>query len=322
MQHISIAEIISLIEAASDNEKNQICDYLNQENTLIKVTNVINSIAEINHDCPHCKSTNTRKFGKTLKGLQRYQCRDCMKTYNALTGSPLAHLHKREQWLNMAKALQARETLDQTAARCGTGHATAFRWRHRFLQASAHDMADNLDGIVEADETYFHRSHKGKNLVGSKPRKRGGRLKHHPGISSFLVGVVVAVDRAGGIVDGVLQDTSTASISNILKGKLSSTVKLCIDGGNALWSFAQQNKLSCAVMPQGKYVSEYEPCFHIQTVNSYHSHLKNWMRHFRGVATKYLQNYLGWFRRFKREQLDVPHFAWIESSVTFQCNSF
>ena len=50
MQNISIAEIISLIEAASDNEKEQINEYLNQENTLIKVTNVINSIAELNHD--------------------------------------------------------------------------------------------------------------------------------------------------------------------------------------------------------------------------------------------------------------------------------
>lgn len=36
--------------------------------------------------------------------------------------------------------------------------------------------------------------------------------------------------------------------------------------------------------------------YHIQHANSYHSRLKGWIRDFNGVATKYLQNYLTWFR--------------------------
>lgn len=35
--------------------------------------------------------------------------------------------------------------------------------------------------------------------------------------------------------------------------------------------------------------------YHIQNVNSYHSRLKDWIRGFQGVATKYLLNYLNWF---------------------------
>ena len=34
--------------------------------------------------------------------------------------------------------------------------------------------------------------------------------------------------------------------------------------------------------------------YHIQHINSYHSILKNWIRRFHGVATKYLNNYLIW----------------------------
>ncbi|MGE5599373.1 MAG: hypothetical protein ACM3XS_08335, partial [Bacteroidota bacterium] len=34
--------------------------------------------------------------------------------------------------------------------------------------------------------------------------------------------------------------------------------------------------------------------YHIQSVNSYHSRLKTWVRRFNGVATKYLLNYLIW----------------------------
>lgn len=36
--------------------------------------------------------------------------------------------------------------------------------------------------------------------------------------------------------------------------------------------------------------------YHIQNVNSYHSCLNKWMDRFNGVATKYLQHYLAWFR--------------------------
>jgi hypothetical protein len=34
----------------------------------------------------------------------------------------------------------------------------------------------------------------------------------------------------------------------------------------------------------------------VQNVNGFHSRLKDWMRHFKGVATKFLDNYLAWFR--------------------------
>lgn len=37
--------------------------------------------------------------------------------------------------------------------------------------------------------------------------------------------------------------------------------------------------------------------FHIQHVNSLHSRLKKWLNGtFRGVATKYMQDYLNWFK--------------------------
>jgi hypothetical protein len=40
--------------------------------------------------------------------------------------------------------------------------------------------------------------------------------------------------------------------------------------------------------------------FHIQNVNAYDSRLKQWMRRFNGVATRYLDSYLGWRRMIER----------------------
>ncbi|MBB2165602.1 hypothetical protein HLH26_13880, partial [Gluconacetobacter sp. 1b LMG 1731] len=40
----------------------------------------------------------------------------------------------------------------------------------------------------------------------------------------------------------------------------------------------------------------------LQNVNAYDSRLKDWMRRFRGVATKYLATYLGWRRMIEALQ--------------------
>jgi hypothetical protein len=43
----------------------------------------------------------------------------------------------------------------------------------------------------------------------------------------------------------------------------------------------------------------------VQNVNAYHSRLKAWVQKFRGVATRYLDSYLGWFRALDREKGNV-----------------
>jgi len=35
--------------------------------------------------------------------------------------------------------------------------------------------------------------------------------------------------------------------------------------------------------------------YHINNVNNYHSGLKDFVRQFKGISTKYLDNYLNWF---------------------------
>lgn len=319
MKNLSVLDILNEIDSFSLDEKKQLLTYIEEKTDDEKILNLVNFIAIKVHTCPHCGSQNIRKFG-TNNGLQRFDCKNCHKKYNALTGTPLAHLHKREQWLNMASALNDSISLDKTAERCNIVHSTAFRWRHKFLKNISQDMSKTLDGIVEADETYFPKSHKGKHDDDEKPRKRGG-IKGK-GLSQNFVGVIVAIDRLGGVIDGILDNSSTKSIAKILKNRLSQRSKLCIDGGSALWGFVIQNNVSFAMMPSGKYVSEYEPIYHIQTVNSYHSRLKSWIRRFRGVATKYLNSYLGWFRKFERSTNCISNIGWLQNSVTISVNSF
>ena len=151
--------------------------------------------------CPHCASEGAVSRGMA-RGLRRYQCKGCGRTFNALTGTPLSGLHHKERWLSFGASLAKGETVKASAARCDVAVSTAFRWRHRFLAAARSD-SEVLKGIVEADETYFLESRKGARGLGRKARRRGGKAKKR-GLSREQVPVLMAADRSGTTVSAVL----------------------------------------------------------------------------------------------------------------------
>jgi transposase-like protein len=111
--------------------------------------------------CPHCAGREVVGWGRS-HGLLRFRCKSCGRTFNALTKTPMAHLRKKEKWLDHARAMIEGKSLAKTAALCGVHPTTAFRWRHRFLRAPASDKPRSLSGIVEADETFILESFKGR----------------------------------------------------------------------------------------------------------------------------------------------------------------
>ncbi len=49
--------------------------------------------------CPRCDDGGPVVRHGHANGLQRYKCRACGRTFNALTGTALARLRQREKWL-------------------------------------------------------------------------------------------------------------------------------------------------------------------------------------------------------------------------------
>jgi transposase-like protein len=111
--------------------------------------------------CPHCAGRAIVGWGRS-HGLSRFRCKSCSRTFNALTKTAMAHLHKRERWFDHARAMIEGKSLVKTAELCGVHPTTAFRWRHRFLSAPAADKPRSLSGIVEADETFILESFNGR----------------------------------------------------------------------------------------------------------------------------------------------------------------
>jgi hypothetical protein len=210
-----------------------------------------------------------------------------------LTGTPLAHLRKKDRWAAQAEALITAESVATAAKRCGVAVTTAFRWRHRFLAASTQDKPSRLSGIVEADETFILESFKGRRSDLPRPaRKRGGKATKR-GLSAEQIPVLVARDRQGATTDAVLPKLSRAAVTAALGGVVRPDNQLCCDGGKAIVGFARKTGIPCQILPSPGGPRPEAPDLHINNVNGYHSRLKEWLRPFHGVATKYLDNYLG-----------------------------
>src|SRR5271168_2753839 len=127
--------------------------------------------------CPHCAGREVVGWGRS-HGLLRFRCKSCGRTFNALTKT-MAHLRKKDRWLDHARAMIEGKSLAKTAKLCGVHPTTAFRWRHRFLRAPASDKPRSLRGIVEADENFVLESFKGRwSNLPRKARKRGGTARH------------------------------------------------------------------------------------------------------------------------------------------------
>ena len=123
--------------------------------------------------CPHCGATHLHRYGQA-HGLQRYRCTACSKTFNALTGTPLARLRHKAKWLDYLQCMLDSQTIRQAAQASGVHRNTSFRWRHRFLKWAKDDRPTPLHGITEADETYLlesallHKSAVGQDMPNPK----------------------------------------------------------------------------------------------------------------------------------------------------------
>ena len=247
--------------------------------------------------CPHCAAGHVTRNGHA-NGLQRYRCRDCGKTFNALTGSALARLHQRGKWVDQAAALAEGHTLRQVARQLNIALSTAHRWRHRFLRQPSVERVAALQGIAEADETYFLHSRKGQRHLHRPPRQRGGKASTR-GLAPDLVPVLVARDRAGQTANLILPSTRATDMASALRPLLPTDTILCTDGSSALAAAARSLGVEhhAINVAAGCRVSG---AWHIQNVNAFDSRLRLWMHRFKGIATDYLAHYLGWFRALDR----------------------
>ncbi len=277
------------------------------------VASIVHRRVEVS-GCPHCRSDEIVGWGRS-DGLPRYRCKACGKTFNALTKTPMAGLHKKEEWLAHAEAMIDGASLAKAAARCSVHATTAFRCRHRFLTALSSDKPQSMRGIVEGDKMFVLESFKGKRSGLPRPsRKRGGQAAKR-GLSAEQIPIVVVRDRQGATFDAVLPKLNRASMAAALGDVLAGAETFCCDGGTSIVACARAAGLPVHVLSAPGGSRPDAPQFHINNVNGYHGRFNEWMRRFHGVATKNLPNYLGWRRALEALGQQASPRRWILGTV-------
>jgi transposase-like protein len=187
--------------------------------------------------CPHCQGTHVVLFGKR-KDIQKYHCKNCGKYFNDLTGTPLAHLKKRDKWPQLAQAMQDSLSIRKTAEKLGISINTSFRWRHRLLNGlEKYRQKVQLSGIVEIDETMFRYSEKGSRALSRKRHKRGGD-NHTRGRSKEQVYAVIARDRTNKTRSFLLKHMSGKALVNEIAGTIGFDSQICTDAWRSYQTMA------------------------------------------------------------------------------------
>lgn len=248
--------------------------------------------------CPHCSSLKYSKDGQEKSGVQRYRCKSCKRSFNAYSGTWLAEINKKDLLVPYLKLMREGLSLEKTGKKLDISKKTAFDWRHKITASLNNVGKGNFKGITESDETFFLHSKKGSKNLSAQARKRGDKATTK-GISNEHVAAIVTMDREKSV------DLKLACFGRITKGdiekaigeKMCEQTVLCTDGHVSYKGFAMDNKLEHHVLRANLKQYVKQKIYHIQHVNSAHSRLKLWINKvMHGVATKYLQNYLNWFR--------------------------
>ena len=287
----------------------QVRDALHPAAGLDQVVSLISEVRAPGRCCPRCGNEQCYRHG-FANDLQRFRCCACGRTFNDLTGTPLARLRLKAKWLAYSQVLLDSLPVRKAANRVGVHRNTAFRWRHRFLHWVKLDRPAALNGIVEADETFLLESQKGSRRLDRPPRRRGGRAAKR-GISSELDCILVACDREGRTIDAVTGRGAlrVAQLERDLLPRLNRQALLVSDSHAAYRAFARKHRIAHETVNLRARVRVRRLgnlAIQVQNVNAYHQRFKSWLQRFRGVASRYLPNYLGWRWALDGERIIFP----------------
>lgn len=237
--------------------------------------------------CPRCSSKNIKKVGYNHQcHKQGYQCKECSRKFFS-TCNTLTHATKKPIgcWITAIECILNHDTLSQMAEKCGIHKTTAFYWRHKILDRIK-DLVntDILSDVVYLDETLVPITFEEKDK--SIPEKRG--------ISENKINIACAIDIHNHIRCIVSERgrITTASLIEIYKSHIMSHTTIVSDSLRSYHEFMRVMKAEWIKIPSKK-----TECngYTLERVNELHSCIKHFLYNYRGVGSKYLQNYISLF---------------------------
>lgn len=240
-------------------------------------------------ECPKCGCNHYIKYGY-FKGIQRYKCKECGKTFSLVTNTICSYSKKSPAlWIYFIELMLAKRTLKYCADKLKININTAFYWRHKILHAMTFNIIpQRLLGNIHMIKASTKENFKGNKHINTDIREK------------------VFVVAAKGEEDSIL----------------------CLPVCKKRWDmnlfnekvYVKVDKNAYIVPYYDRYISiiakrhnknmDYKNKCDDKFISSFNLICKSWFKPFFGVATKYLKEYFCWFITFNLEKkfFNLPFF--------------
>lgn len=298
---------------------NKINTSVNKINTSVNKVNTSSRIlAKEGLKCPKCGCTDLNKNGKT-NDKQRYICKGCRITFDKTSNSPLSGTKlSLEKWFKYCELMIHGGSIRQCARVISVSVPTSFYMRHRILDVLNLSISrEELNGSVEIDHYLLPECFKGQRSAFNKNCKFERNYSigfesmeleiireksiHKKSLSDKLyknnykgnICIQTAIDGNGHIISRVIskERPNLEDFSKFFGDKLKNTSIFYVPKNKSFPNLKLLNS-----MKNIKYIKVQRFSYDLNIVDGYCRRLDTWMKQFKGVASKYLNNYLSWFK--------------------------
>jgi len=227
--------------------------------------------------CPNCGNTHYIKHGY-FKGIQRYRCKECGKTFSLVTNSIWSYSKKEpNKWIKFIELMLEKRTLKYCSRKLGISINTAFYWRHKVLHAMTFSKIPNLlMGNIHMTKISTKENFKGNKHIDTDVREK-----------IFIVS-------AKGREDSILclpickkrWDFNKFNEKVYKRFHKNSTIIPYVDRYICIIAEKHNKKLGFSKKINNVNLDKF--------IGGFNLIFKSWFSSFYGVATKYLKEYFCW----------------------------
>ena len=252
-------------------------------------------------ECPRCHATDFTKRGRDRNGTQRYLCHNCNRSFTSRTGRLLA-LSKLDMrtWMSFARCMANVLPLELTARHCKVSVRTAWFMRMRVCEIVHQNLLEPRAGRYEMGLIRLPENHKGNHHIPPSSSDSGVPCESGSNHGERqMVDVSFGTNQYGDTLFGIDSAIVNARrTSNDLVDELP-------DGSIAISSRGESQREAFVIHEQIMYLLE-EHRFKMRETTE--TQVRDFLSSFNGVATRYLDRYLDWYRYRKqlRDTGDVP----------------
>ena len=237
--------------------------------------------------CAHCHSQEVIRYG-TYNSKQRYKCNTCKRTFGDFTNSPLNMCHFPDKWPKFIECIIKGLSLRESAVLVGVSYITLFYWRHKLLIALKSIENAKFIGLVEVADIFLPYSLKGPNAIEYRPARKSGRKFEY--LHGEKVCVITAIDESKNIA-------ARATLNFGFNKK-------CVEGALGKLVTEENTMLFLQKPPYSAFCNDRKIKFfnrktdepNINSGRVYLCDYLSWMLRFKGIASKYTNSYLSWYK--------------------------